>query len=266
MAGRGYTVYRTNSYSLSGVHYTYTNMVMCNNVVMVPSYTNPTVSPNNAAVVAMLQSALPGKQIVQINCDSIIGLAGAIHCIVMHIPKHRGLPGANGGLAPTAFVKFPAGGEVLTQGSPQVIRWLADDDVSVSTVDLALSLDDGATFPITIAQGLPHTGSYSWTAPAIYTSRARVRVTATDGAGNTGAATSAASFTLTAGITTACSYLNCDGSTVPPILNVLDFNCYVNAFNTGMPYANCDLSTQPPVLNVLDFNCFINRYMDAFCQ
>jgi hypothetical protein len=55
-------------------------------------------------------------------------------------------------------------------------------------------------------------------------------------------------------------YPNCDGSTVPPILNVLDFNCFLNAFTAADPYANCDGSTIPPLLNVLDFNCFLNAF------
>jgi hypothetical protein len=55
-------------------------------------------------------------------------------------------------------------------------------------------------------------------------------------------------------------YPNCDGSTIPPVLNVLDFNCFLNRFTTGASYANCDGSTTPPVLNVLDFNCFLNRF------
>jgi len=55
-------------------------------------------------------------------------------------------------------------------------------------------------------------------------------------------------------------YANCDGSHVSPILNVLDFNCFLNRFSAGDPYANCDGSTVAPVLNVLDFNCFLNRF------
>jgi hypothetical protein len=55
-------------------------------------------------------------------------------------------------------------------------------------------------------------------------------------------------------------YPNCDSSTAPPILNVLDFNCFVNRFQSGDSYANCDHSTSAPVLNVLDFNCFINSF------
>jgi len=55
-------------------------------------------------------------------------------------------------------------------------------------------------------------------------------------------------------------YPNCDGSTIAPVLNVLDFNCFLNRFAAGDSYANCDGSTIAPVLNVLDFNCFLNRF------
>jgi hypothetical protein len=61
------------------------------------------------------------------------------------------------------------------------------------------------------------------------------------------------------GCAAAC-YPNCDNSTTAPILNVLDFNCFLNQFSAGATYANCDGSTVAPVLNVLDFNCFLNRF------
>jgi hypothetical protein len=55
-------------------------------------------------------------------------------------------------------------------------------------------------------------------------------------------------------------YANCDFSTAAPVLNVLDFNCFLNAFSSGGSYANCDHSTTAPVLNVLDFNCFLTAF------
>jgi hypothetical protein len=58
----------------------------------------------------------------------------------------------------------------------------------------------------------------------------------------------------------AVCYPNCDHSTQVPFLNVLDFNCFLNAFSSGASYANCDGSTIVPVLNVLDFNCFLNSF------
>ncbi len=58
----------------------------------------------------------------------------------------------------------------------------------------------------------------------------------------------------------AACYANCDDSTAAPILNVLDFSCFLNRFAAGETYANCDHSTTSPVLNVLDFSCFLNQF------
>ena len=55
-------------------------------------------------------------------------------------------------------------------------------------------------------------------------------------------------------------YANCDNSTAAPVLNVLDFSCFLNRFAAGDMYANCDGSTQAPTLNVLDFACFVNAF------
>jgi hypothetical protein len=55
-------------------------------------------------------------------------------------------------------------------------------------------------------------------------------------------------------------YANCDQSTVPPILNVGDFTCFLQRFAAGESYANCDNSTVPPMLNVGDFTCFLQRF------
>jgi hypothetical protein len=58
----------------------------------------------------------------------------------------------------------------------------------------------------------------------------------------------------------ASCYANCDNSTTPPILNILDFTCFLNRFAAGDTYANCDGSTTPPILNILDFTCFLNHF------
>ncbi|MFN0133369.1 MAG: GC-type dockerin domain-anchored protein [Phycisphaerales bacterium] len=55
-------------------------------------------------------------------------------------------------------------------------------------------------------------------------------------------------------------FVNCDQSTASPMLNINDFQCFLNAFAIGDPYANCDESTSPPVLNVNDFSCFLNAF------
>jgi hypothetical protein len=56
-------------------------------------------------------------------------------------------------------------------------------------------------------------------------------------------------------------YANCDHSTNPPALNVLDFICFQNAFANGNSYANCDGNTTPPLLTVNDFVCFQGRFV-----
>jgi hypothetical protein len=65
---------------------------------------------------------------------------------------------------------------------------------------------------------------------------------------------------VTASVVAPGCYANCDGSSIEPVLNVLDFNCFLSRFGAGEPYANCDGSTLEPVLNVLDFNCFLSRF------
>ena len=78
MQTRGYQVFRVPAFSVSGTHYTYTNVVVCNQLLLVPSYTNATVSPYNAQAVTAYQQALPGYRVTPINCESLITSAGAM--------------------------------------------------------------------------------------------------------------------------------------------------------------------------------------------
>jgi hypothetical protein len=62
-------------------------------------------------------------------------------------------------------------------------------------------------------------------------------------------------------------YANCDRSRVSPVLNVEDFNCFVQKFRSGLAgnaadavYANCDNSTAAPMLDAMDLACFMNHY------
>ena len=88
MESRGFTVYRTPAWgsdiSTQRSHFTYTNSVIVNQTVLVCQFNNQTT--RNAQAVATFETALPDHDIVPVNCSSIIGLSGAIHCIVMHVP------------------------------------------------------------------------------------------------------------------------------------------------------------------------------------
>ncbi len=88
MASRGYTVYRTPAWgsnlTTQRAHYTYTNSVIVNQTVLVCQFNGE--ATRNAQALSTFQTALPDHDIVPVNCSSIITQAGAIHCIVMHVP------------------------------------------------------------------------------------------------------------------------------------------------------------------------------------
>ena len=84
LASRGYTVYRTPAWRADSTHFTYANAVLLNKLALVCPFAGyPT---QNAAALATFTQALPERTVVGVNCSGIIGLSGAIHCIVMHVP------------------------------------------------------------------------------------------------------------------------------------------------------------------------------------
>lgn len=180
MATAGWTVHRVDARSVSGVHYTYTNVVMCNNLVLIPSYSNTTVFPHNAPALAAWQAALPTKTIVQVDCQALVTSAGVMHCIMMHVPAPLG------GTNPTAYLRTLRGPETLQPGSNVDIRWSTDDDVGAVNVDVLLSLDGGSTWPVVIASATADDGHHTWTVPNTYTTQGRIRIVARDAQGNTG--------------------------------------------------------------------------------
>jgi agmatine deiminase len=81
----GLIVHRTPGWSAGGSHYTYANAVVINEIVLVCRFNGyPT---ENAAALATFQAAYEDRTVVSVDCSSIISLAGAIHCIVMHVPR-----------------------------------------------------------------------------------------------------------------------------------------------------------------------------------
>lgn len=194
LAARGFTVHRIPAVT-TGTHYTFTNVVMCNDLVLVPSYTNATASQYNDDALAVWEAALPDKTIVQVPSQAIVTAAGVLHCIVMHVPAHLG------GENPTAYLRTLRGGEVLEPGEQVSIEWISDDDVATTDVDLLLSTDGGANYDTVIAESTADDGEYVWTVPDVFAADARVRVVVRDADGNTGSDESPAGFTIDGGCT-----------------------------------------------------------------
>ncbi|HRK32786.1 MAG TPA: agmatine deiminase family protein [Tepidisphaeraceae bacterium] len=134
MQSRGYTVTRIPAYSIGGTHYTYANMVIMNDIVLLPQYNNGPGAAISNQVLATVQAAYTplGKTVYQINGDGIVTLAGVFHCIVQHVPQHLGLAGVNGGLAPTAYLREIASNTVYSTGQQISVSWISDDDAPVA--------------------------------------------------------------------------------------------------------------------------------------
>jgi len=65
------------------VWYTYTNSLIVNNVVIIPSYDEG----DNEAAIEVYKHSMPDKKIVSINTDVSILHGGSIHCLTRQIPK-----------------------------------------------------------------------------------------------------------------------------------------------------------------------------------
>jgi agmatine/peptidylarginine deiminase len=82
-AAAGYTVHRTPGWK-SGAHYTYTNAVILNDLVLMCEFG---VS-QDAQALSVFQTAFETSQIIPVDCSSIIYASGALHCVVMHVPAY----------------------------------------------------------------------------------------------------------------------------------------------------------------------------------
>jgi hypothetical protein len=109
---------------------------------------------------------------------------------------------------PTASITSPVGGESWAAGTIHNITWTATDNIGVTSIDLALSTDGGATFPTSIASSISNSGTFAWSLPVVLTNQARVRVLARDGTGNIGSDSSHTNFSITGWTVTASAGAN----------------------------------------------------------
>lgn len=100
-------------------------------------------------------------------------------------------------VAPSCAISSPVGGESWAAGSSHAISWTASDNIGVTGVDLDLSTDGGATYPMTIAAGIANSGSYVWSVPYLNSTAARVRVRAKDAGNNATLSASNSNFAIT---------------------------------------------------------------------
>ncbi len=234
-ASRGFQVTRVPARSVFGTHYTYTNVVICNDIVLVPTYTNSTIvgAGYNQQALSAWANVFPDKTIVDINCQAIVTSAGVMHCISKHVPENLG------GATPTAYLRTTNDGTAFNPGDSVELAWISDDDVAVTAVDLELSTDNGQTWSA-ISTGGARNGSFQWTVPDVFASEALVRVAASDADSNVGFDTSDVPFAINgtpacvADVTTTGTSNGLPDGTV----DLSDFSFYLTLWSAGSPIAD----------------------------
>ncbi|MBI3949103.1 MAG: PKD domain-containing protein [Acidobacteria bacterium] len=89
--------------------------------------------------------------------------------------------------SPTVTVVAPSAGQIVSPGTVFTIAWNSSDNVGVTSHDILLSTNGGASYNTTIVSGLGgNQQSFNWTVPNLNTTQARIRVRAFDAAGNVG--------------------------------------------------------------------------------
>ncbi|MHC5022927.1 MAG: agmatine deiminase family protein [Planctomycetota bacterium] len=170
----------------SNCHYTYTNAYRVNDRIFIPAY-GGTHAARDAEAEAAWKIAAPEARIVPIDCYDIIWAAGAIHCIVMQVPRYTDP-------VPAAHIVSPGGGELLVSGTIHDLAWAASDDLDVTAIDLFYSTDGGSTFPHAIATGEPNDGHFDWLVPDTFSPDTVVRAVAHDADANSSEAVSTSAF------------------------------------------------------------------------
>ena len=198
MEALGFEVYRTPAWNSGGVHYTYTNAFRVNNRYFISSYSsgNSAYADEDAeAYTNYSLAAGPGVELIVIDCYDIIPAAGAVHCIVMQVPRYIDP-------IPSVHVLWPDGGEILVSGTTKTIQWEATDtyNAMVDQIDLYYTTDNGATY--TFIDTTTDTGSYEWLVPELYSDQARIKIVATALDSDQGEAVSTDVFTIATGTQT----------------------------------------------------------------
>jgi regulation of enolase protein 1 (concanavalin A-like superfamily) len=96
------------------------------------------------------------------------------------------------GPPPSVDAAIPAAGTIITEGQAFVIIWNVTGGAPLSSISVSVSSDDGAHFqPILECTSLPGSARFcTWNGATPVTTLGRIRVTATDSAGQTGSGVS----------------------------------------------------------------------------
>lgn len=89
------------------------------------------------------------------------------------------------------------GGKVVAAAQNYALTWTLTDNISLASLPVSLeySQDSGSTWT-NVVSGVANSGSYNWTTPNINSNNVRVRLWASDAAGNVASSTSTSNFAI----------------------------------------------------------------------
>lgn len=114
--GKPYRVITAKGWVDGGAWYTFTNSLIVNNTVVMPSYRGHQAEEQEA--IAAYQAGMPGVKVVPVNSDNSIVAGGSIHCVTQTIPvlpKNRSAGESDGKAVP---VEFTPSEEIILPASP----------------------------------------------------------------------------------------------------------------------------------------------------
>ena len=126
----------------NGDYMTYTNSVFVNNTVLLPTY----YEEYDTTAIAIYEAALPGYNVVGIDCNQIISASGAIHCITHSVGVEDPLLISHQPLDDTEDTVNPYPVEALVQHRSGIssarLFWRTEGETDYNAVDMTAGLDD----------------------------------------------------------------------------------------------------------------------------
>lgn len=95
--------------------YSYTNSLILNDIVIMPSYADAGYSTYDDAAESVYAAALPNHTVVKVDASFLASLSGSIHCITREIPAGQRLQGLLPGFEPRTS-EFVVIGEATSEG------------------------------------------------------------------------------------------------------------------------------------------------------
>jgi agmatine deiminase len=125
-----------------GDYMTYTNSVFVNNTILLPTY----YEEFDTTAIAIYEQALPGYNVVGIDCNQIISASGAIHCITHSVGVEDPMLISHQPLDDTEDTVNPYAVDALVQHRSGIalarMFWRLSGDTEYNEVAMTASVDD----------------------------------------------------------------------------------------------------------------------------